>query len=50
MTLAELIGAAQTLILEEDGSAQIRDMESGQQRDIDLASAAEELAQLAGPR
>jgi histidyl-tRNA synthetase len=47
---ADRIGAAQTLILEEDGSAQIRDMESGQQRDIDLASAAEELAQLAGPR
>jgi histidyl-tRNA synthetase len=45
---ADRVGAGQTLILEEDGSAQIRDMESGEQREVDLANAVDELAQLSG--
>jgi histidyl-tRNA synthetase len=40
---ADRIGARQVVILEADGSAQLRDMESGAQRAIDPARAAEEL-------
>jgi histidyl-tRNA synthetase len=40
---ADRIGARQTLILEADGSGQLRDMQSGEQRAIDPARAADEL-------
>ncbi len=43
---ADRVGARRTLILEEDGSAQLRNMESGEQRQLDLAQAADELTQL----
>jgi hypothetical protein len=32
------------VILDEDGRAQVRDMDSGEQRELDLANAAEELS------
>jgi histidyl-tRNA synthetase len=41
---ADRVGARQTLILEADGSAQVRDMQSGEQRAIDPGKAVEELA------
>jgi histidyl-tRNA synthetase len=41
---ADRIGAARTLILEGDDTAQLRDMASGEQRPIDPAKAVEELA------
>ncbi|MEK6251060.1 MAG: histidine--tRNA ligase [Actinomycetota bacterium] len=41
---ADRVGARQTLILEADGSAQLRDMQSGEQRAIDPGSAVDELA------
>ncbi len=41
---ADRVGAGKTLILEADGSAQLRDMRSGEQRPIDAEKAAEELA------
>jgi histidyl-tRNA synthetase len=40
---ADRIGARRTVILEADGSAQLRDMESGEQRSIDPGSVIEEL-------
>jgi len=40
---ADRIGARKTLILEADGTAQLRDMQSGEQRPIDPAKAVEEL-------
>jgi histidyl-tRNA synthetase len=40
---ADRIGARSTVILEADGSAQLRDMESGEQRGVDAASLVEEL-------
>jgi len=40
---ADRVGARHTLILEADGSAQLRDMSSGDQRPIDPARAVEEL-------
>jgi histidyl-tRNA synthetase len=40
---ADRIGARHTVILEADGSAQLRDMQSGEQRPADLAKLAEEL-------
>jgi histidyl-tRNA synthetase len=40
---ADRVGAARTLILEADGSAQLRDMGSGEQREIDPADAVSEL-------
>jgi histidyl-tRNA synthetase len=43
MKQADRIGARHTVILEADGSAQLRDMESGDQRPVDLANLAEEL-------
>ncbi len=41
---ADRVGARQTLILEADGSAQLRDMQSGEQRAIDPGRAVDELA------
>jgi histidyl-tRNA synthetase len=40
---ADRVGAARTLILEADGSAQLRDMQSGEQRRLAPAEAVEEL-------
>jgi histidyl-tRNA synthetase len=40
---ADRIGAGQTLILEADGTAQLRDMQSGEQREIDPGRAVDEL-------
>jgi histidyl-tRNA synthetase len=40
---ADRVGARQTLILEADGSAQVRDMRSGEQRAIDPGKAVDEL-------
>jgi histidyl-tRNA synthetase len=40
---ADRIGARKTLILEADGSAQLRDMQSGEQRSIDPGRVLEEL-------
>ena len=40
---ADRVGARQTLILEADGSAQLRDMQSGDQRAIDPGRAVDEL-------
>jgi histidyl-tRNA synthetase len=40
---ADRVGARRTLILEKDGSAQLRDMHSGEQRPIDPDRAVEEL-------
>ena len=44
MRQADRLGAAQAVILEPDGGAQLRDMSSGEQRAIDLARVVEELA------
>ena len=44
MKQADRIGARQTVILDEDGAATLRDMESGEQRELDLERAVEELA------
>ena len=41
---ADRVGARQTLILQADGSAQLRDMQSGEQRAIDPGRTVEELA------
>jgi histidyl-tRNA synthetase len=41
---ADRIGARRVLILEADGSAQLRDMESGEQREVDPGQAIEELS------
>ncbi len=38
---ADRIGARRVLILDSDGSAQLRDMQSGEQRPVDLAQAVE---------
>ncbi|MGH2980658.1 MAG: histidine--tRNA ligase, partial [Solirubrobacterales bacterium] len=40
---ADRVGARHALILEADGSAQLRDMQSGEQRPIDAAKVVEEL-------
>ncbi len=40
---ADRIGARRVLILEADGSAQLRDMASGEQRDVDTAKLVDEL-------
>ncbi|HEX6115830.1 MAG TPA: histidine--tRNA ligase [Solirubrobacterales bacterium] len=42
MKQANRIGAARAVILEDDGSAQLRDMETGEQRPVDPARVAEE--------
>ncbi len=44
MKQADRLGAAHAVILDEDGRAQLRDMRSGEQREIDLASVVGELA------
>jgi histidyl-tRNA synthetase len=44
MKHADRIGARRSVILGEDGSAQLRDMESGEQRDIDPAKMLEEVS------
>jgi histidyl-tRNA synthetase len=44
MRQAARVGARRTVILDEDGSAQVRDMQSGEQRELDLARAVEELS------
>jgi len=40
---ADRIGARQVVILEADGSAQLREMESGEQREVDTANLIDEL-------
>jgi len=44
MKQANRVGAARTVILEEDGSAQLRDMGSGDQRAVDPAKIVEEVS------
>ena len=44
MKQADRVGARRTVILDDDGAAQVRDMSSGEQRELDLARAIEELA------
>jgi len=44
MKHADRLGARHAVILEGDGSAQLRDMASGEQRGLDLARVAEELS------
>jgi histidyl-tRNA synthetase len=43
MRQADRLGVAHAVILDEDGGAQLRDMRSGEQREIDLAHVVEEL-------
>jgi histidyl-tRNA synthetase len=43
MKQADRIGARRTVILDADGTAQVRDMQSGEQRELDLSRVAEEL-------
>ena len=42
---ADRIGARRVLILDADGGAQLRDMESGEQRPVDPAKVLEELGE-----
>ena len=44
MRQADRLGAARAVILDADGGAQLRDMSSGEQREIELAQVVEELA------
>jgi histidyl-tRNA synthetase len=44
MKQADRAGAAVTVILEEDGGAQVRDMSTGEQRELDLANVVKELS------
>jgi histidyl-tRNA synthetase len=44
MKQADRVGARHAVILDEDGTAALRDMSSGEQRDVDPARLAEELA------
>jgi histidyl-tRNA synthetase len=44
MRQADRLGARETVILDEDGPARVRDMQSGEQRELDLSRAVEELA------
>ena len=43
MKQADRLGARAAVILDEAGAAQVRDMDSGEQRELDLARAVEEL-------
>ena len=43
MRQADRVGAGHTVILDADGSAQLRDMRSGEQREVDAAHVVEEL-------
>jgi histidyl-tRNA synthetase len=45
MRHADRLGARRAVILDEDGAAQLRDMESGEQREVDLARLVEELGE-----
>jgi histidyl-tRNA synthetase len=44
MRQADRLGARHAVILDEDGTAQLRDMSSGEQREVDPARVAEEIA------
>jgi histidyl-tRNA synthetase len=44
MRQADRLGARETVILDEEGPAQVRDMRSGEQRELDLSRVVEELA------
>ena len=44
MKQADRVGARRTVILDDQGAAQVRDMESGEQRELELGHAAEELS------
>jgi histidyl-tRNA synthetase len=44
MKQADRVGARHALILDEDGNAALRDMSSGEQREVDPGSVAEEIA------
>jgi histidyl-tRNA synthetase len=44
MKQADRVGARRTVILDEQGAAQVRDMQSGEQRDLELGRAVEELS------
>jgi histidyl-tRNA synthetase len=44
MRHADRLGAAHAVILDSEGGAQLRDMRSGEQREVELASVIEELA------
>jgi histidyl-tRNA synthetase len=44
MRHADRLGAAHAVILDSEGGAQLRDMRSGEQREIELGSVAEEVA------
>jgi histidyl-tRNA synthetase len=43
MRQADRLGASQTVIIDADGSAQVRDMRSGEQREVEVARVVEEL-------
>jgi histidyl-tRNA synthetase len=43
MRQADRLGASQTVIIDADGSAQVRDMRSGEQREVELSNVVEEL-------
>ena len=44
MKQADRVGARRAVILDDDGAAEVRDMESGEQQPLDLARAAEVLS------
>ena len=44
MKHADRLGAARAVIIDDDGSAQVRDMSSGEQRELELGRALEQLA------
>jgi histidyl-tRNA synthetase len=44
MRQADRVGAGHTLILDADGSARLRDMRSGEQREVDASRVVEELS------
>jgi histidyl-tRNA synthetase len=44
MRQADRVGARRTVILDEEGPARLREMSTGEQRDLDLARAVEELS------
>ena len=44
MKQADCVGARHTVILDKDGAAALRDMGTGDQREVDLSRIAEEIA------
>ena len=48
MKQADRVGATRTVILEQEGGASVRDMESGEQRELDLARVVEEVSEEGG--